>query len=571
MVDADPPQPGYLKTFYLESREWIARIEAAMVDLEQHPERAVEDLSEIRAVLHTLKGTAFMVGVTSIGELAHRLEDYLERFHGMETALRDDHLDAALGALDGLRHCLEAPEEDLTWVAPSAKGVSTQPVIAAQTSQIPHADASQTDVDEHVRVGLGAIDRLVWLTGDVALETKVLQDWQEELAALTRSARQLERELRTVAHVTLSSPVADHVRARQWQAAVASERLASQINRLWHRCEEPSRRLPRIGRQLNEAVLDLRLVHHSVLTEGLPRVVRQAARQREKDVALVVQAERAWVDRTLVPAVKELLVHLIRNAIAHGIELPAVRRDTGKSEQGIVTVELSSRQGTLWCTVRDDGVGINVERVRQRAEEMGLISSGDSLSEQETVRYIFHDSFSSSTTVDEVAGRGTGMDAVARRIRSLNGTLELQNEPGRGLAVHVRLPMPAASREMLLIRAGGVRFGVPLEFIASTGGFSTESDVSSDVSVQSRHLADVLGMDRCVDTEQDDTGRVDFVRLTLLTSDITLVVDAVEGLCEVLVRPLDPWTGHVPGVEALLMDAENRLAWQLDVEELATL
>jgi two-component system chemotaxis sensor kinase CheA len=194
-------------------------------------------------------------------------------------------------------------------------------------------------------------------------------------------------------------------------------------------------------------------------------VVRDLSRERGKQVRLVVQGEKTELDKRMIDALGDPLVHLIRNAIDHGLEPADVRREKGKVEIGTIVLEAMHRGNNVFMYVRDDGRGIDTGRIREKLVDRGLLSrqQADQLDDEQAIEYIWHPGFSTAGVVSDISGRGVGMDVVRNRITSLNGTVEVQSTPGEGTTFALRLPLTLAIIQSLLVRMRGTVFSIPID------------------------------------------------------------------------------------------------------------
>jgi len=234
--------------------------------------------------------------------------------------------------------------------------------------------------------------------------------------------------------------------------AISSNYQVPEIN-------EPLEQVERITSELQDVVLQLRMQPFSVAVQRFPRMIRDLADELGKDLKLVIQGEDTELDRTVVTELGEPLVHLLRNAADHGIEEPDIREKSGKDHQGIITVGAFPEGNRVVVTVSDDGKGIDPEVIKESAESKGIDTTG--LSEEEIIQLIFHPGFSTKKNVTGVSGRGVGMDVVKEKINSLNGTIEIASELGKGSTFRITLPLTLSIIQSLLVKAGNETFALP--------------------------------------------------------------------------------------------------------------
>lgn len=220
--------------------------------------------------------------------------------------------------------------------------------------------------------------------------------------------------------------------------------------------------LRRLSDEMREVVLEIRMMPVGEVFGKFRRVVRDLSQEMGKEVDWVVEGGETEMDKTLLDQLADPLLHMVRNSIDHGLETPEVRRGGGKSPRGTLTLKAEQRGDRVLISVRDDGRGLNAERIRAKAIEKGLLSPDDPRKGSDLFDLIFLPGFSTADTVSQLSGRGVGMDVVRRRIEALRGTVELSSEPGQGTEVRMSLPLTLAIVDGLLVEAGGETYILPL-------------------------------------------------------------------------------------------------------------
>ncbi|MBP0446089.1 Hpt domain-containing protein [Roseomonas sp. SSH11] len=299
--------------------------------------------------------------------------------------------------------------------------------------------------------------------------------------------------------------------------------------------EEAESRLSFSLRRLDEAVMELRVVPVGTLFARLPRVARAVAEPAGKEVEVVLEGQEVAIDRSLVELLADPLLHLIRNAVDHGIEPPAERRAAGKPPRALLRVSAARRAGSIRVRVSDDGRGIHHDRVLARAVERGLVTPGQApgLSPAQIEALLFRPGFSTASTVTETSGRGVGLDVVQDAARRAGGTLEVASTPGRGTSFTLRLPLTAATQAVLLVEVAGHPYALPTARIEAV--LEGEGDGRPVLA-----LAPLLGLPR------RPTGAVVVARSA--AGPVALGVDRVQRRADILLRPLHPALARMPGV-----------------------
>jgi two-component system chemotaxis sensor kinase CheA len=338
-------------------------------------------------------------------------------------------------------------------------------------------------------------------------------------------------------------------------------------------------RLNTVAGLLQQEVMKTRMQPIGRLWRSMPRLVRDLARGCRKEVDLVVAGEDTEVDRTVIEAIGAPVTHIIRNAIDHGIESPEEREAAGKSRRGQIELHAFHRSGQVTISISDDGAGIDVDKVRARAVEAGLISreAAETCSKREALKFIFHAGLTTSTEVTTVSGRGVGMNVVESNVAALGGSVDVHTEPGIGTVVEIRIPLTLTIVPALIVAQHGQRYAIPqtsvMEIVEATDG---DADVRIEAVHESpvlRHrdelvpvlfLEGVLKLDKR-ETQPDSTT----VMLQAHDSRFGLVVDEVIDYQEIVVRPLDRRVGKAGVFSGATIMGDGCAALILDVVRIA--
>ncbi len=329
----------------------------------------------------------------------------------------------------------------------------------------------------------------------------------------------------------------------------------------------------RLTRDIQESVMAIRAQPVKPLFQRMSRIVREAAQATGKDVRLVTEGSETEIDKTVLERLADPLTHMIRNAVDHGLEMADERVAAGKTREGVVRLIAAHRSGRVMIEIKDDGAGINRKRVRQIAEEKGLISPDEVLSDTEVDNLLFLPGFSTATEVSNLSGRGVGMDVVRKSIQSLGGRIAITSTPGLGTALTISLPLTLAVVDGIVVEVAEETLIVPITSVVETLKVSGDDAFPIDANswtLQSRGdiipLIDVgfeLGMREERATPQD---RVAIVAGNEDGAQSAIVVDRVEDQRQVVIKSLETNYGDVPGIAAATILGDGRIALILDVE-----
>ena len=336
--------------------------------------------------------------------------------------------------------------------------------------------------------------------------------------------------------------------------------------------------LDKISSSLQDTVMDMRLIPLKKVFDKFPRLVRDLAREEDKRVDFSVEGENIELDRTILDEISDPLMHVLRNAVDHGIEPPEAREDAGKPRTGSVELRAEREHDTVVITVEDDGGGIDADVIREKAAEKGIRPKGelDDLPDEEIYDYIFHPGFSTNDEITDVSGRGVGMDVVKTTVESLDGSVDVDSTLGEGTTVSIRLPVTVAIIRVLFVQADGREFGVPIKYI---------DEIASDTRVQRVDGAEVivhddrifplirlrraLGLGGDVDAAADTDGGGMTVRIRPADRQIALRCDDVSRQAEVVVTPLQGPLKGTDGLSGTAVVGDGNVVPILDVNSLS--
>ncbi len=333
----------------------------------------------------------------------------------------------------------------------------------------------------------------------------------------------------------------------------------------------------RVSTDLQEGLMRTRMVRFGGLSSRMRRIVRQISRELNKDVELKIVGENSEVDRTVLDRIVAPLEHMLRNAVAHGIELPEQRKNAGKAETGTITVSVG-RQGTnVVINVKDDGRGIDIEKIREKVIKQGLVNADTPLPDHDILQYILHTGFSTADEVTQVSGRGVGMDVVDSEIKQLGGVLEIDTEAGRGTEFNIRLPLTLAINQALLVSTGEDVYAVPLasiEGVVRIPGLELQRFYDSDnnhyefnnVEYELKHLGAMLTGNQPDYSRQLKLFPVLLVRVG--EQHFALHVDDLIGRREIVVKPVGMQVGAVRGIAGATILADGRVVLILEMSAL---
>jgi two-component system chemotaxis sensor kinase CheA len=331
-------------------------------------------------------------------------------------------------------------------------------------------------------------------------------------------------------------------------------------------------------RELKDSVMSMRAQPVKTVFQRMPRLVRELSTKTGKNVRLVMSGENTEIDKTIIERLSDPLTHVIRNSVDHGIELPADRIAAGKSDTGTIHLSASHRGGRIVIEVKDDGAGINNERVLKKARERGLVDANASLSEDEISNLVFMPGFSTAETISDISGRGVGMDVVRRNIVDIGGRISLKSDPGRGLVMQLSLPLTLAVMDGMVVEVGRDNYVIPISAIVECLRPS-KSDVRSLLgtlgTLQLRgaivpllNMGDLYGV---AGARKEISDSVVVIVEASEGARIGVVVDELRGHQQVVIKSIEENYGIVPGIAGATILGNGRVAFIVDVDRLSSM
>lgn len=563
--DGLPPDADIelLSEWVVETLEYLDAAEGALLALETEPTDA-ESINVVFRAFHTIKGTAAFLGLDKIVDLAHHAESLLSRVRDGEVSFTADYADLSLRAADLLRDMVHG-------VQTAMQGGAL--IVPAGYAEIMGQLRARDDGDEPVPDDQPVPQPVVATpsTNDSEPERSPRQPDSNGAARRSSGAEPADStvRVRTDRLDRLLDLVGELVVAQSMIAA--DETLTSGKH---HQLEGKVEQASKLVRELQDLSTAMRMVPLQGTFRRLTRLVRDLSRATSKRVELIMEGEETEIDRNMVDIIADPLVHMVRNAIDHGIETPAERRAAGKAETGIVRLAAYHQGGNVVVELSDDGRGLDRDAITARAVSRGLIEKGAELSDSEIYSLIFAPGFSTAERVTDVSGRGVGMDVVRRNIESLQGRVDVSSEPGLGSTFTFRLPLTLAITEGMLVRVGRERYIVPTGHIYRS--FRPQAELLSTVIGKGEvvlHHGQVIPLVRLhrlfdiADAEEDPTQAT-----LMLVGDGTrrgaLMVDEILGQQQFVAKPLGEGLGTIAGLAGGAILGDGRVGLIIDVTSL---
>ena len=560
------------RLFAEECIDLLGVLSRAAISLERNPD-ALAPLRDAVRALHTLKGGAFAAGVEAVADECHQLESVLageDRAAAVEAMFASiDRIEAIMGAND------------------------------KQNSRSTQSDSDGPIADEaRLRVPISRLDDMLNLVGELVVNRAGLEQRLERMSVslgellltaerLQRSGASLERQpLSDASRNAAAQPGSSDWDDLEFDRYTEFDRLVRELTEisadvgasvnelggLRGDLDTVSSRQRRLTSSLQDQLMDIRMVPLASMAPRFYRVIRQVAEARDKDVRLVLEGGETTFDSTLLEALSESMLHLLRNAVDHGIESRSERRRAGKPEEGTIRVRAYRDGGEAVIEVLDDGAGIDEQRVLQRARERGILLADDA-ARSDVLRMIFQPAFTTRDHADEVSGRGVGLEIVESAVSRFKGRVSIDSAPGTGMAISLRLPVMLSVTQAFMVQAAGATYAVPIGNIDLVAD-RRETPLSrvgdglvletSDGAIPVVDLAQRLGSNRELVAEDDGWIMV----ASVANERWALCVDELAGQQEIVVKPLGRFVRNSPGVIGATILGNGDVALIVDIVRL---
>ncbi|MBU0753140.1 MAG: Hpt domain-containing protein [Gammaproteobacteria bacterium] len=595
----DELDPQLLPFFLEESQDLMRDIGAELRNWRERP-ADVEISQQLLRLLHTLKGSARMAGAMSIGEIVHGLETRIEVSSDITPAFLDEaeaSYDRSAMLIDKLRRfgnvdAIDAAAAHEAGAEPTA--VAPAPTFSTGVRQeSAPASAEEALARPSLRVRADLVDKLVNEAGEIAIARARIEGEMRTVKAalidLTENVIRLRSQLREIEIQAESQMQSQLAEAQAHDANFdplefdrftrfqeLTRMMAESVNdvstvqhNLLRNLDHADAALvaqSRLNRELSQALMSVRMVPFSSVAERLYRVVRQTAKELDKRANLDIRGGQTELDRSVLEAMTGPIEHLLRNAVAHGLEGREARASSGKPVIGEIQLTLAQAGNEVLIEMTDDGAGLDLARIRAKAVDRGLLGADEEADDAHIMGMIFQPGFSTASEVTEVAGRGVGMDVVKNETASLGGRVEIESEAGRGARFRIYLPLTLAVTQAVLIRSGSHIYAIPSTMVEQVSEMKPEPLATIREQAGTDWLGNHYPWHYITRLLGDPGAQPPAARrhwLMLLKSGsqrIALEVDALLGNQEVVVKNIGPQLARVVGIAGATVLADGEVA-----------
>ncbi len=615
----------FLAIFLDEAEEILENTQSLLERWTASPNN-MQLMKELQRELHTLKGGARMVGIVQMGDLSHHLESVLTKIvegtakssNKLQEIVQNS-VDELAAMLEAIRSNvpLEMPEDLIKKIETSInnQGEDTEEpteeiietVINQKITQIDkqlnEKEAELADsADDRIRVRATLIDKLTNLAGELSISRAHMEQQQgvikNNLGEMEQTIIRLHDQLRRLEIETEAQIIShfggleetdaefdllelDRFSVMQQLSRSLMESI-SDLTNIEDSLKTTTRQSDtllvqqsRIGAELQENIMRTRMVPFSRVSPRLQRIARLTARELRKQADFAIEGENIEFERTVLNRIVAPLEHMLRNAIGHGIEDAQTRKQAGKSSVAKITVNIAKEGAELIVKLSDDGAGLNLAAIRQKAEERDLIQPDTVVNDHELMQFVLEPSFSTAKMVTQLSGRGVGMDVANNEIKQLGGNLRIFSKEGKGTTFEIRLPLSLTINQALLIHVGEETMAIPINHLDAVMRVPREQVMGDNDKVihykymdndyNIFHLGELLGFSKAVAL---DMPLIPVLLVRAANNRVALLVDGIEGSKEIVVKSIGPQIGGIRWIAGASILGDGRVVIILDVPAL---
>jgi chemosensory pili system protein ChpA (sensor histidine kinase/response regulator) len=582
-----------LTLFLEEAREIMPQVGTDMRGWRNNP-KEVDYTDSLQRALHTLKGSARMAGLSTIGDSVHLMEDHVIR--ALRNGVTAHDFDEMFAEFDRIGYMLDDVAGVSRVLKPAEADQPKKVVAAAKPTR------AKDRQHQYLRMRADVLDRLINEAGEVSIMRsrmdREMQNFKQSSGDLTESISRMRaylRELEIEAETQMQSRMSLLQEANESFDPLEFDRftrlqeltrmMAESVNDVatvqqnlllnLDQTDAALQQQNRMNRELQQGLMGVRMLPFATISERMQRIVRQTARELNKRVEMTIEGESVEIDRGVLDKMGAPLEHLLRNAVAHGLENPEQRKALGKPEVGQIKLKVSLENDEITLVVTDDGSGINLAKVKQKAIEKGLFNAKSEVSDQALMSVIFEPGFSTADSVSQIAGRGVGLDVVRSDIAALSGRIDVSNLAGQGAMFNIYLPVTLSVAQVVMVRIGHKLFAIPsvmieqvqkLKAVALTVAYEAQFVTWSEREYPIHYFGKLIGD---VDLVAEQHIYTPIILMRSGTYRIALHVDEILGNQEVVMKQIGTQLARVPGMIGATVLGDGEIVLVVNAVQLA--
>ena len=569
-----------LQDFLVEAKEGITNLEEGFIELEKD-KKNIEILKALFRTMHSLKGAAGFFGFKTLESIAHFSEDILSKLRDGLIEPDEDIIDILLKAVDHIKYIIGYIEENKAepiedkildfLVELSNFNEKLKKRIQEKPKEEKPEEIKAEEKKEEIKE-----EEIV---KEEVKEEKEIKEEKKEIKPVKEVKKEKKEEPATIpqiefteTYIKVDVKLLDQLMNLAGELVLARNRVVQLSQKIMD--EDLTRSvqaLSMITTEMQETIMKTRMQPIGMVFNKFPRIVRDLSKALGKKVNLHLEGTETELDRSIIEAIKDPLTHLVRNAIDHGIEPSEERIKLNKPAEGVLILRAYQEGGQVIIEIEDDGRGIDVEKIRQKAVEKGFLTQEEATlaSEKELLSLIFKPGFSTAETVTQLSGRGVGMDVVKTNIEKLGGSIEINTVRGKGTTVKIKIPLTLAIIPALIVTSRDYRYAIPQVNLKELVNIQPEKDLLKVGNTEFYRLRGeiipVLRLSEVLKSNGKGENQKNLVILTTGEKFIGLLVDKIFASEEIVVKPLGKWFKNIPIYSGATIMGDGKLALILDV------
>jgi two-component system chemotaxis sensor kinase CheA len=578
----DPEMKEIVDSFIVETREILEKLDLNLIELENRPDDK-ELLNEIFRSFHTIKGTSGFLGLDKLTKVTHRCEDILNKLRKGEAFLDSDLMDGILSAYDKIKELLATIETDFN---ENISVDETVEILNLLITKLENKGGGEVKAPEEPKAETKQVIENIEskpesAAGKVENSPAVVEEKTnvKEPAKAAPAGKKSENTIRVDVERLdeLLNIASELVLGRNRLAQVNSEfALEYEGTKTSRDLSDATKQIDLMTDELQLVVMKTRMVKIGKVFNRYPRIVRDLAKETKKEVNLILKGEDTELDKTLIEEINDPLVHLIRNAVDHGIESSEKRKELGKDPIGTVILSAEQEGNQIIITIQDDGKGIDPEVLKEKAVSKGIITreKAKELSKQDAYNLIFIPGFSTAEKVTNVSGRGVGLDVVKTNVSKLRGIISIDSAVGRGTKMIVKLPLTLAIISGMIVEVRGEKVVIPLNSVIEVLRVHVEDihTINHHEAIRRRdNIIPLVSIDNVLYNDKADMDKSVWqyvVVIGLAEKRFGIKVDELLGQKEVVIKSLGNYLGNINGIAGSTIMGDGTVVMILDISEL---
>lgn len=589
----DPEMKEIVDSFLVETKEILEKLDLNLIELENRPDDS-DLLNDIFRSFHTIKGTSGFLGLEKLTQVTHRCEDILNKLRRGEALLSQELMDGIFLAYDKIKELLVSIETQLNEDVPVEETID---ILSDLIEKLEHNNVEASCPIKKQEENINELSANTSAEGtaedgnaEITVEEKESANpLQEDKAAFkanalketanSSSAKKTDNTIRVDVDRLdeLLNIASELVLGRNRLSQVNSEfALEYEGTNFSRDLADATKQIDLMTNELQLVVMKTRMVKIGKVFNRFPRLVRDLARETNKQINLVLKGEDTELDKTLIEEINDPLVHLIRNSVDHGIELPETRKALGKELTGIIILSAEQEGNQIIITIEDDGKGIDPDVIKEKAISKGLITREKTkeFSKQDIYNLIFLPGFSTAEVVTNVSGRGVGMDVVKTNVTKLRGIISIESAVGKGTKIIVKLPLTLAIIPGMIVKVKSETVVIPLNSVIEAFRVHIEDihTINGHEAIKRRDaVIPLVGIDDLLyGSEGKEEKRVwqYVVVVGLAEKRFGIKVDELLGQKEVVIKSLGSYLGNINGIAGSTIMGDGTVVMIIDISEL---